>query len=302
METSPKLEALLQNGYKWIPENIQREMGHFNVFKRSCCTASAARTGPDNCRNRYKITLAAGRNKIHYADRTIHCDQYLVLFSTPTVQYSWEPLDDEQAGYYCIFTEDFFHHFGNIKEYPVFRPGNELAYILNEQQYREQEALFLKIKNEIQSDYVYKYDMIRSLVMQLVHNAIKLQPAEFSYLSASKATTRIASMFTELLERQFPIESPMHRLHHRSAVDYASQLSIHVNHLNRSIKEVMGKTTSQVIAARILQEAKALLRHSRWTISEIAYSLGFEELPHFINFFKKLSKQTPKAYRYGQDI
>jgi len=48
----------------------------------------------------------------------------------------------------------------------------------------------------------------------------------------------------ELLERQFPIESPIQRMKLRSPIDFANQLAVHVNHLNRAIKETMGKTTS----------------------------------------------------------
>jgi len=88
----------------------------------------------------------------------------------------------------------------------------------------------------------------------------------------------------------------------RSPVDFAEQLSVHVNHLNRSLKEITGKTTSQLIAERVSQEARVLLKRTNWNISEIAYSLGFEELSHFINFFKKHFGHTPKAFRDRVDV
>jgi len=65
-------------------------------------------------------------------------------------------------------------------------------------------------------------------------------------------------------------------------------LNVHVNHLNRAIKETTDKTTSQIIAERILQESKILLKHSSWTVSEIAYALGYHEVTHFNNFFKSI--------------
>lgn len=68
-------------------------------------------------------------------------------------------------------------------------------------------------------------------------------------------------------------ESPL-KLRH--AHDFASSLSIHVNYLNRSVKEVTGKPTSAHISDRITTEARALLKHTNWSIAEIAYSLGFE--------------------------
>ena len=123
-----------------------------------------------------------------------------------------------------------------------------------------------------------------------------MQPTE-SRPAESNGTVRIASLFTELLERQFPIESSQQRIRLRFPAEYAEHLSIHINHLNRSLKKVTGKTTSEHIADRIMQEARILLQHTNWNISEISWCLGFEELPHFINFFKKNEALTPKHFR-----
>jgi AraC family transcriptional activator of pobA len=129
-----------------------------------------------------------------------------------------------------------------------------------------------------------------------VHSALKLQPATTLYQD-SNAATRIASLFTELLERQFPIESPGQRVRLRSAESFAGQLAVHVNHLNRALKEVTGKTTTQLIASRLVQEAHALLKHTVWNVAEISYSLGFEEPAHFSNFFRKQTGVAPTAMR-----
>ncbi|WP_261387820.1 helix-turn-helix domain-containing protein [Chitinophaga pinensis] len=94
----------------------------------------------------------------------------------------------------------------------------------------------------------------------------------------------------------------MQRIHFRYPAEFATQLSVHVNSLNRALKEITGKTTSQLIAERITQEARGLLKHTDWNISEISWCLGFEEPPHFINFFKKNEHLTPKSFRRTKDI
>lgn len=66
---------------------------------------------------------------------------------------------------------------------------------------------------------------------------------------------------------------------------------------HRFVKETTGKTTSQLIGERILQEAKILLKHSPWNVSEIAFSLGFSEVTHFNNFFKKQVGTSPGRFR-----
>jgi AraC-like DNA-binding protein len=124
-----------------------------------------------------------------------------------------------------------------------------------------------------------------------------MQPADRSIYANSNASVRISSLFMELLERQFPIESPGQQIALRSPSQYATQLSVHVNHLNRALREVSGKTTSKLIAERLTQEAKSLLRHTNWNVGEVAWCLGFEERSHFINFFKKSTRLSPGGFR-----
>ena len=142
-----------------------------------------------------------------------------------------------------------------------------------------------------------KYDVLRNLVFELLHFAMKIQPATNFDKQQINASKRISTIFLELLERQFPVDEAHRRIYLRSASEFANQLNIHVNHLNRAVKETTQKTTTQIIADRILQEAKILLKHSNWSVAEIAFSLGFTEVTHFNNFFKKHVEASPMKFR-----
>jgi AraC-like DNA-binding protein len=133
-------------------------------------------------------------------------------------------------------------------------------------------------------------------VLELIHYGQKLQP-NFALYTASNATARVAGLFVELLERQFPITSQGQQLQLRTAKDYADRLAIHVNYLNKVLKENTGKTTTDILSSRIAQEAKILLKQTDWNVSQIAYSLGFEEVAHFSNFFKKQAGLSPLSFR-----
>ncbi|WP_261387689.1 helix-turn-helix domain-containing protein [Chitinophaga pinensis] len=180
------------------------------------------------------------------------------------------------------------------------KPGGQPIYVLSDEQFERVQGIFEKMLREIAADFAYKYDVLRTCVFELMHEAIRLQPAATLYTNTN-AATRISSLFTELLERQFPVESPVQQMKLRSANDFANQLSVHVNHLNKALKETTGKTTSRLIGERMLQEARSLLKHTDWNISEIGWSLGFEELPHFINFFKKNTTVSPAVFRKSID-
>ncbi len=200
---------------------------------------------------------------------------------------------------FCIFTADFLTPYKagvNLDELPIFQPGQLPVFQLTRTEEQEIEYIFRKMHKELGADYKYKYNLLRNLVLELIHYGQKLQP--MSTLSAAhNASERISSLFIELLERQFPLESLHQRLSLRTAKDYADRLAIHVNHLNKVLKEVTGNTTTQIISKRVIQEAKILLKQTNWNIAEISYTLGFDDLAHFSNFFKKQTTFTPVAFR-----
>jgi AraC-like DNA-binding protein len=113
----------------------------------------------------------------------------------------------------------------------------------------------------------------------------------------NSAANRISADFIALLDNQFPIADLSYTIKLKSASDFAQKLNIHVNHLNRSVKAINNKSTSNIIRDRILAESKRLLEQTDWNVSEIAYALGFTEVSHFNNFFKKAMNMNPSQFR-----
>jgi AraC family transcriptional regulator, transcriptional activator of pobA len=248
----------------------------------------------------YKISLNTGKYLFHYVDRSFETDDTILFFGNPHIPYSCELLSTTNEGYASLFTEDFLK-LSERSEYsllqsPLFQIGGTPILAINKEQKKDLAGIFQKMIAEQDTDYVYKDEIIRNYINLLIHEALKMQPSD-SYLQQKNAAARITSVFLELLERQFPIESTDQSLELRAAQDYARHLSVHVNYLNSSVKEITGKTTTEHIAERIVSEAKALLQHTDWNISEIAYALGFEYPTYFNNFFKKKTGRIPKSLR-----
>jgi AraC-like DNA-binding protein len=272
-------------------------VGHINVFSRSAWNKRGE--SPYARRDFYKISLVIGTGTVNYAEKWIAIDRPALIFSNPLVPYSWEALSSEQEGWFCLFTEAFIQSRENketLNDSPLFRAGGDHIFFLSPAQVEEISSIFRKMIVELHSDYAHKYDLLRNYLHLLIHAGIKMQPAE-GYSRHANAASRTTAMFLELLERQFPIDSPDKALRLRSANDYAHYLSVHTNHLNRSVKQVTGKTTTHHIAARIVREAEALLLHTDWDIAQIGYGLGFEEPASFTNFFKKHTRQSPGTFR-----
>ncbi len=286
---------------KLLPPDINKEIGHFNIFDIAETLEEVKRKAvmPYNRRAYYKISLISGSSRAEYADRVIDIKKNALLFATPKVPYHWVPKDEDLSGYFCVFTDEFLIKNKSglvLDDLPIFKAGAYPVFQISDSEAEEITLIFRKIKKEIASDYIYKYDLIRNYVTELIHFGQKLQPITSSYPNTN-ASARVTSLFIELLERQFPIESVQQKLRLRTAKDYADRLSIHVNHLNKVLKESTGKTTTEIIGSRVLQEAKILLKQTEWNVSDIAYSLGFEEVAHFSNFFKKQTSASPLSYR-----
>ena len=298
MQKTESLESFYQQKFNYTPAGLKQDIGHVNVFRLEDCMGPGKEPISYSRRDYYKITLIRGRHLYHYADKTLEVNGSTLIFFNPTVPYTFETKDPDATGFFCIFREAFFSEYmrGSLSELPMYAIGGKPAFVLNDQQDAQVSAVFEKMLTEIGTDYPFKYDLIRNYITEMVHYALKMQPADQLYLHAD-ANTRIAAVFTELLERQFPIDSPTQQFRLRSAKDFADQLAVHVNHLNRALRLTTGKTTTAHISERLISEAKALLKHTDWNISQIGYSLGFDEPAHFNNFFRKQTNATPSSYR-----
>jgi len=250
-------------------------------------------------RDFYKICINTSKSVIQYADRGIETDGTILFFGNPIIPYSWETISEEYEGYACVFTEEFLKakdRSETLHESPLFKIGGTPIFSLNTEQKLFIDSLFEKMIQEYETDYVFKDDLMRSYVNLIIHESMKMQPTE-NFFKHKNASSRITSLFLELLERQFPIETKNEPLALKTPQDYAQSLAVHVNHLNRSVKEITGKPTTAHITERIIGEAKALLQHTDWSISDIGYSLGFEYPSYFNNYFKRLTGTIPKSLR-----
>lgn len=276
---------------------LPNELGHFNISFIDDLDTCIIEPIPFIRRNYYKISLLRGNYKIHYSDKTYAIAKQALVFSNPSIPYSWVPLEGKHSGVYCIFTPEFFHQFGNINSYAVFQANGTHILELENDDFLTINNAFKKMEETFSSDYSHKFDLLRNTVFDIVHLGTKLVPETNNYKTHSEASKRVTYAFLELLECQFPIETMDQQLQLTSPRDFATRLSLHVNYLNRVLKKTMGNSTSELIHDRILREAKILLKHSSITISEIAYLLSFKEVTHFSIFFKKKEGVTPSDFR-----
>jgi AraC-like DNA-binding protein len=291
------IEELYQRYFNKVPVHVHKEIGHFAVLKVQTPLQKTPGPFPFSRRDYYKIMLVKGSYKVHFADGTVEVKKQALVFSSPQIPYACEFTNEKRAGFFCAFTPAFFTNYGNLNDYEIFQPGQRHIFELTDEQLIMLTGVYKNMLEELHSDYIHKGDALRHLAFELIHFAMKMYPVAKQEKQPLDASQRMYALFIDLLERQFPIDDNHPTVNYRSASDFAKQLNVHVNHLNRAVKVTTGKTTSQIISERILQEAKILLKQSEWPVSDIAFSLGFREATHFHNFFKKYAQMSPLQFR-----
>jgi AraC family transcriptional regulator, transcriptional activator of pobA len=252
-------------------------------------------------RDFYKIVLVTGSMTMSYGDQTLEVNDTCLILINPRVPHSVTHRV-ERKGYACVFSEVFMagrERKRLLQHSPLMRAGVMPVVYLNAEQTAFISGVYERMLAVYRGDYPQKAELLKTCVELIVHEALTIQPMA-AEPTQDNAATRITYLFSDLLERQFPIESADSPLKLRTPQDFAERLSVHVNYLNRSVKEITGKPTSVVIAERITAEAKALLQHTSSGIADIAYSLGFEYPTYFNNYFKRMTGTTPNAYRAGK--
>ncbi|SKD00530.1 Helix-turn-helix domain-containing protein [Chitinophaga ginsengisegetis] len=249
-------------------------------------------------RDFYKIWLIQQEGFLTLERDTIHIGESALVFLHPLARYSFRPVVRKRSGYWCIFTGEFLDDASRTslaQDATLFQTAGQV-FFPDEQTLGIVRFYFEQIVREYGSSYPFRFSSARNLVELLIHEGRKLQPV-VAHKQQQNAAARLTTRFLNLLEEQYPVATPQDSLKLKKPGDFANELAVHVNHLNAVVQQVTGRSTRQIIAARMLSESKALLYYSDWSVADIAYSLGFEYPNHFTTFFRKNTGHPPLALR-----
>jgi len=216
-----------------------------------------------------------------------------VFFLYPGQTHSWE-LSDDIDGYIFFHTEDFYEMTyvnNSIKDFPFFESNySDKCIYLSEDKCRLIEDLFKTLLMESAKEEWKKKQLILSYLTQIyiyLNRFLETQSAvNFSDLRHYQS---VFSKFEKLVDEHF--------IKIKSATEYADLLNITQKHLNRIVKSITQKTTTEIITDRIVLEAKRQLLYTNKTLNEIAFDLGFTDYTYFSRLFKKKVTITASDFR-----
>lgn len=100
--------------------------------------------------------------------------------------------------------------------------------------------------------------------------------------------TRMAKL-NGLIQRHFRAHKPL--------AFYAGELGLSLTHLNRIVRAMTGRTAHDLLAAKLVEEARRELVFSIASVQEIGHRLGFADPAYFSRFFLRRTGETPRSWR-----
>lgn len=133
---------------------------------------------------------------------------------------------------------------------------------------------------------VFIYVKVADLLLQIadMQSAKPVVPS-----SAPYSDLELFKSFQDLVKNEISPFKPLE--------EYARRLNTSLSHINRICRQVENASPLTIIQNEIIMMAKTLLVNEKINISDIAYSLGFNDPSYFIRLFKKKVGVTPKLFR-----
>lgn len=193
-------------------------------------------------------------------------------------------------GHVIRFSEDLLDDFPRLL-FSKFNPISEIK--INESDNRNLVFLYQLFASEIRLP-AHPSPVVVNLLKVIIYKLDEIKQKQFPCQKEHHYSIDSFDQFQTLLDQ--------HITEHKKVSFYAEKLHITPRKLGETIQTMLNKTTSEVIADRLLIECKRQLMYSTNNIAEIAYSLGFEDNSYFTKFFKKRTQTTPKEYRVNAQL
>lgn len=232
--------------------------------------------------------------KADFSNYAVHANQ-LLSFSP----YQPFMLQDAKqlAGIAVFFHPDFFciikHHAEVACNGVLFNNIYQPPFVTIDAAAKEKFLhLIEQMKAEILLPGLAQTELLISYLKIFLINASRLkaeQHAEVKEAVSDKKEPFVLQSLKEAIENNY-------REKH-TASDYAVLLNITPRALAKITKTHLNKTLTDLIAERIVIEAKRELYLTNKPVKQIAYELGYEDEYYFSRFFKKNADVSPQIYR-----
>jgi AraC-like DNA-binding protein len=208
----------------------------------------------------------------------------ILYFITQNQVHNWD-LESEPDGYVIIIKKSFIEKSLDLELKMLLSRTSSVSCLPiaeNLTIHRLFELLAEEDKAEIQSNFPVIEGLLKALLA-------KIQDISGVAINRSSKKADFYESFLALLNQGNPVKSKV--------AYYADLLNTTPQNLNAACRKAVDLPAATILSDFIINEAKRLLLYTDKTVSEISFSLNFNDPSHFVKYFKRLSGQTPQSFR-----
>ena len=241
------------------------------------------------------FTKGSGVHEIDFNAYDIVPGSVFMLY--PGQVHTWEVSKDID-GYICFHDKEFYNlNFTRekVENYPFFSSTENMPLIiLKDGEVSGIEISFREIVTEYRDRQLMGFQKICSLLNVLYVDLSRI------YLPIGERAKQNETQLAQVHRLEILVENNFRNIKYPR--QYARMMFMSEKNLNKICKITFNKTTSDVIADRIILEAKRMLVHSKFSVIQISVELGYIDNSYFIRVFKKRTGETPIQFikRYGK--
>ncbi|WP_317130574.1 helix-turn-helix domain-containing protein [Chitinophaga japonensis] len=235
------------------------------------------------------------KGKIRYGQQHYDYDKGVLSFTAPNQVQQLDLQNMEcGSGYLLIFHPDFLLQHtlaNNIHHYGFFDYAVNEALHLSAEEEDDLITILHKIDKECQHIDKHTQEIILTQIESLLKYSNRFYERQF--LTRKNNNSALLTRFEQLLDDYYNSEVPG-----LLTVQYiAAQMNLSPNYLSDLLRIHTGQNTQQHIHEKLIAKAKEKLSTTRLSVSEIAYTLGFEHAQSFSTLFKKKTNLSPLEFR-----
>lgn len=246
----------------------------------------------------YEVTWVQAGTGCIGIDSTQHTIAANTLYCAVPGQVRRLLLNEGTRGYRLLFSRDFLFlstpGAGPVSRLDSYGSENCIPVLETDEEMREEmQGLLHNMEKELRNFYLLRSEVLSGLLnLFVIYLSRKMDNGSGEHPDSKDAD--LVRKFRLLLKENFTTK--------KQVADYASELFVTPNYLNRKVKKITGFTASYLIQQQIILEAKRQAIHSNISMKEIAYFLGFEDLAHFSKFFKNNSGMNFSNFKKGLSL
>lgn len=238
------------------------------------------------------------KGKIRYGQQHYDYDKGVLSFTAPNqVQHLDLNTVECGSGYLLIFHPDFLlaHPLASeINSYNFFSYAVNEALHLSAEEEEDLITILKKIDKECQHIDKYTQDIILSQIELLLNYSTRFYERQF--ITRKNHNHQLLAKFERIVDEYYDNNTSA-QPELLTVQRVAELMNLSPNYLSDLLRMHTGQNTQQHIHQRLIEKAKEKLSTTNLSVSEIAYTLGFEHAQSFSTLFKKKTSLSPLEFR-----